>query len=300
MALADKRAFMYRRPTLSSQAPQAFLQLSWAHSSFLAILLCTAACGGAGPVVDTGPLDIVPAELQPMEDPRSPIAMLGTLNAGHLGGGYDLSVVEYVIRAFEPDTVLVELPPEEFEAALAESDRFDGDVVDRSVIGNNWLMNLPELYEVVLPLRHQLGFDVVPVSAWSEYALEDQAAFEAAHPHGPMERWYVLSNAALQAAMLDNNGARDPHWLHGAEFLELITAASRWLAYYSEEDMGDAGELRLHAGHARLIAPALDERPGQRVLIIFAVTSRWYLEPLLRNRDDFRFQPISAFLPPPR
>ena len=263
-------------------------------------MVCAAACGGSSPVIEVGAGPLPPAELQPMEDPRSPVALLGTLNAGHLGGGYDLSVIEYVIRAFEPDTILVELPPSEFEAAVSESDRFDGDVVDPSVIGNNWLMSLPELYRVVLPLRHQLGFEVVPVSAWSTEALDDQETFGDAHPHGPMERWYVLSNAALQAAMLSNNGARDPYWLHSEEFLGLITAASRWLAYYSEEEMGAAGELRLHAGHARLIAPVLDEHPGKRVLVIFAVTSRWYLEPLLRAREDFRYQSISAFLPPPR
>jgi hypothetical protein len=233
-----------------------------------------------------------------MEDPRAAVSFLGTLNATHLGGGYDLSVVEYVIRSFEPDTILVEHPPEGFEDAVAESDGFGDEIVDPSVLNSKWLINLPELYQVVLPLRHELGFEVVPVSGSTAQALHNQQEFDEAHPHGPIERWYVFSNAALQAAMLDNDGARDPHWLHGDHFLDLITQASRWLAYYSEEEMGEAGGLRLHAGHARLITPALDERRGERVLVVFAVTSRWYLEPLLRGRDDFRYQSISGFLPP--
>ncbi len=263
----------------------------------LAFALFSIGCGGT--TLPTDPSDPLPPVQLPveMEDGRSPVAFLGTLNAGHLRGAYSLDVVEYVIRRFEPDVILVELPPESFEHAVSESDRFNGNVPDPSVLASNWLVNMPELYDVVLPLRHELGYEVVPVSGWTVDAIEDQNDFYAAHPHGPMERWYVVSNAALQAATLENDGASDAFWLHGHEFMELITAASRWMAYYSEEEMGEAGELRLHARHAAYMDAALDEREGQRVLVIFAVTSRWYIEPFLRARDDFRYESVSRHLP---
>lgn len=285
---------MYRRPILSSQAPNAFLLV---RAIALALAILSVGCGGA-PIQAESSSPIAPPLLpERMEDSRSAVSFLGTLNAGHLRGAYSLDAVEYAIRRFEPDAILVELPPAAFDQAVSESDRFGGNVSNPSLLQSSWLVNLPELYEVVLPLRHELGYDVVPVSGWTIDAIEDQNDFYSAHPHGPMERWYVLSNAALQAAMLENNGASDAFWLHGREFLELITAASRWMAYYSEEEMGDAGELRLHARHASYMDAALDERRGQRVLVVFAVTSRWYLEPFLRARDDFRFESVSRYLP---
>lgn len=265
----------------------------------LAVAILSIGCGGIPTPSDPIGPSLAGQLPEAMEDIRSPVSFLGTLNAGHLRGAYALEVIEYAIRRFEPDVVLVELPPAAFERAVSESDRFDGNVSDPSLLASNWLVNLPELYEVVLPLRHELGYDVVPVSGWTVEAVQDQNDFYRAHPHGPMERWYVVSNAALQAAMLQNDGAFDAFWLHGREFLALITAASRWLAYYSEEEMGQAGELRLHARHASYIDAALDEREGQRVLVIFAITSRWYMEPFLRARDDFRFEPITRHLPGP-
>lgn len=258
------------------------------------MLLLGLGCGGSPAPIATAP---VSAELMPMADRRGTLSFLGTLNEGHLSSPFDADVVEYVIRAFEPDVVLVQLPPDDFDTALAESDRFGGDVADPSFLGSPWLPELPELYSVVLPLRHELAYEVIPVSAWTDEARNDLAAFEARRPLGPMERWYVVSNFALQSAMLENGGPHDPWWLHGEEAIELLTSASRWLAYYSEEEMGDAGELKLHAGHARLIDPALDAHQGQRVLVVFAFTSRWYIEPMLQAREDFRFQPITAFLP---
>lgn len=260
----------------------------------LGLSLLWIGCGGVEIPIDTGP---IAAELMPMADPRGTVSFLGTLNERHNGGQFDIDTIEYVVRAFEPDVVLVQLPPDSFDDALLESDDLDGDVIDPALINNTWLSELPELYGAVLPLRDELGYEVIPVSGWTDAARDDLAAFEAAHPNGPMERWYVVSYGALQAAIIGSRGARDPRWLHGDEYLELTTAVSRWLAYYSEEQMGAAGELTLHAAHARLIDPALDAHRGARILVVFAHTSRWYIEPLLRARDDFRFQPISAFLP---
>ncbi len=262
----------------------------------LALGIAAVACGGASSASTTPDTLEATTQLPVLLAPQqSTVAFLGTLHEAHLRGGYPLSVVEQTIRNFEPDLVLVELPPASFEEALVDSDARAED--PSHVLANRWLRNKPELYNVVLPLRTELGYDVLPVSAWTAGAQADRDAYYFEHPHGPMERYYIMANAAFHAEFLENNGFTNPQWLHESAYLDGLTAASRWLSYYAEEEMGRGGELRMQAAHAALVEDAIRAFPGRRILIVFDTTSRWYLEPVVRGIAGVHFASTTGFLP---
>jgi hypothetical protein len=260
---------------------------------FALSLLVLVACGGAqiAPVPDAV---ITPV---PPSDPggRTTVMVLGTLHEGHLRGGYPLEVVEGVVRAFRPDVVLVELQPSEVGPALAAVDALE-DPLD-AASGSAPLSGMPELYAVVLPLRHELGYEVVGVSATDAGAIADREAYYRDAPHGPVERRYLVANATLHAATIGNEGPRDPVWLHSEEFAELVREATLWLAYFAEEAMGRGGELRLQARSAALVDAALDAASGDRVLIVYDVAARWWLEDALDVRTDVRREDVRTLLP---
>lgn len=261
----------------------------------LTLLALATACGGAAanssPTASDTPAGTLPTGI---ETRLSTVAFLGTLHEVHDRIGYPLETVEHVIRAFEPDLVLVELPPDAFDDALAQADAY---AETGTEITERWLHDKPELYEVVLPLRHDLGYEVLPVSGWTQAAEAARDAYYFVNPHGPMERHYVIANAAFHATFLENTGFSNPTWLHGTEYLRLLTDASRWLSYYAEEQMGLGGELHVQSRHAALIEDAVRAFPGRRILVVFDTTARWYIEPVLAGIEGAQLVPTTRFLP---
>lgn len=249
-----------------------------------------AACG-APSATTPSTATIVP---EPLVVEDTVVSFLGTLHNTHLGNGYPLTIIEQTVRNFDPDLVLVELPPPDFESALAASDARSDDASEAP--DHAWLRNKPELYDVVLPLRTTLNYEVLPVSGWTAEARADRDAYYMVNPHGPMERRYIMANAAFHAAFLEHEGFSNPAWLHGEAYLEGLTAASRWLSFYAEEDMGRGGELLIQSRHARLIEDAIRAFPGRRILVVFDATARWYLEPVVQSMD-VRWTSITQFLP---
>jgi hypothetical protein len=61
--------------------------------------------------------------------------------------------------------------------------------------------------------------------------------------------------------------------------------------------MGRGGELRLQARSAALVDAALDAASGDRVLIVYDVAARWWLEDALDVRTDVRREDVRTLLP---
>lgn len=260
----------------------------------LALLVC--ACGGGHAVPDAPAPAGAPALPARLEDGRTLVTYLGTIHERHYVADYSLATVEAVVRAFAPDVVLVELPPDDVARVCAEVDAL-GDDAGPATLSNRWVRTLPEVYRVVVPLRHELGYEVAGISGWSAGAWDDRAAYFEDHPHGPEHREYIVSNAAYHAVFIGRDGWNDPVWLHGDEHLEAMMEAALWLAYHAEGEMGRGGPLTLHARHADLLAAALETWRGQRILVVFDVTARWSLEPLIDLRSHVYRAPIETWLP---
>ena len=98
------------------------------------------------------------------------VTVMGAIHGQHRrSDAYSLSVLKAAIVKFNPDIVMVELPPERFATASANYEQF-GEVRETRAD------DFPELTDVVFPLRQELGFEIVPVAAWTQKIADDRRA----------------------------------------------------------------------------------------------------------------------------
>ncbi len=89
------------------------------------------------------------------------VSMFGMLHGTHRSSrSYSLSVIDTAVRNFDPDYVLVELPPQAFGDAQKQFNR-------TGRISSGRARAFPELTDVVFPLQKKLGFEIIPVAAWT-------------------------------------------------------------------------------------------------------------------------------------
>ena len=88
------------------------------------------------------------------------VTVVGAIHGQHRRSeAYSLDLLRRAIVKFEPDILLVELPPDRFATASTNFDEY-GEVSESRAD------DFPELTDVVFPLRKQLGFKMIPVAAW--------------------------------------------------------------------------------------------------------------------------------------
>ncbi len=270
-------------------------RLDAALLALIVLVALASACGGTQ-ATSAAPGMVGAAAEEASTEGVTIVSVVGTLHTAHRQDGYGLVVVEHAVRQFRPDVVLVELPPDEFDAIVAEVDaRRERAEVEPPA--NRWVEQLPELYDVVIPLRDELGYTLEPVSGWTDAADAARRNYFDEHPRGPLDRRYIASRARLSTAVLSNDGLRNHRWLHGDEFRDLTGAVGRALSYATEDEMRPGGELGVHARHAALIEDALARHRGERVLVVFDVNSRWYIEAMLDVRGDVMRLRADRFLP---
>lgn len=181
------------------------------------------------------------------------------------------------LRSFEPDVILVELPPDtELEGADPQRVPF---------------AEAPEVLAVVSPYAAAHGVPVIGVSARDERAARDEAGYWSDEPHGPPNRRFVVARARARAFSLRASQAGPPDWMYADEWVLARGDEARWLSYFAEDHMGEGGVLTLHAQHLGLIEDALAEHRGQRVALVFAAESRWMVEPALTLTDNVALVP---------
>ncbi|MFB3067043.1 MAG: hypothetical protein ACE10D_11075 [Planctomycetota bacterium] len=96
---------------------------------------------------------------------KTRVAVLGAIHGSHLGSkGYSVEAVIETVRNFKPDVVCVEIPPDLFAGHVKAIDRKGFGTTKSDLQGQRWIGAFPELYRGVIPLRKELGFEVVPVS----------------------------------------------------------------------------------------------------------------------------------------
>ena len=227
-------------------------------------------CGGVQDVSESDELDVRPGVER---GPGTEVAILGTLHRGHeTSTHYGLAEVEAVIRAANPDVVMLEVPPHLFPSVVEACT--GGPVTPEAAV---FATSYPEVCEVAIPLQASMGYTMLPISGWTESVSEDREAYYATHPIGPGTREYILAQHRSQAAQLDNDMWENPAWVNGEEYLALSSDEGRWLSYFAEEDLGDAGELRLNSRHAGLMLDGIREHVGERILVMFGARHRYFL-----------------------
>lgn len=212
------------------------------------------------------------------------VTVVGAIHGQHRRSEtYSLAILKAAIVKFDPDIIMVELPPERFAKAAANYEQF-GEVRETRAD------DFPELIDVVFPLRQELGFEIVPVAAWTQKIADDRRAALAQLKKDPFR---AKDWAAHQAAIASYNRAvsgrsDDPLFIHSETYDGAVKARQEIYEKMFGDDLGPGGWQNINAAHYQKIAVALDEVKGQekRILILYGAWHKyWFLEQLETRND---------------
>lgn len=227
-----------------------------------------------------------PAEQTEASPGTNVVTVIGAIHGQHRRSeNYSLGLLREAIVKFDPDIVMIELPPERFIKASANYEQF-GEVRESRAD------DFPELIDVVFPLRQQLGFEMVPVAAWTQNIADDRRGVLARLKKDPAR---VKDWAAYQAAIASYNRAvsgrsDDPEYIHSEAYDNAVKARQETYEKLFGDDLGPGGWHNINSAHYEKVATALDKVKGQgrRILIVYGAWHKyWFLEQL-EKRDDIQ------------
>ncbi len=228
-------------------------------------------------------------------DARTEVVVFGMIHGSHrTSEQYGIEVLRDAIRAVGPDAVLVEIPPNRFEAAAAEF-AANGQIVEPRVV------RFPEYIDVLFPLTREMDFEIVPTAGWTLPMSDHRNAVLRAIEEDPSraDDWaaYEAANAAGAAAARAGGADDDPQWIHTDAYDD---AQEIGLSVYDRlfnDESGPGGWENINRAHYANIARALDRVAGAggRVLITYGAGHKgWFLRQL-RQRDDIELLDARQF-----
>ncbi|MEP2101442.1 MAG: hypothetical protein ABJP02_02310 [Parasphingorhabdus sp.] len=212
------------------------------------------------------------------------VTIVGAIHGQHRRSeAYSLAVLRAAIIKFDPDIVMVELPPERFTKASANYTKF-GEVRESRAD------DFPELIDVVFPLRQKLGFEMIPVAAWTQKIADDRRMALRQLQNDP-ER--IKDWSAYQAAIITYNKAvsgrsDNPSFIHSRSYDGAVKARQEVYEKLFGDDLGPGGWQNINAAHYQKVAAALDDLKGQqkRILVLYGAWHKyWFLEQLETRSD---------------
>jgi len=212
------------------------------------------------------------------------VTVVGAIHGQHRSSErYSLDVLRRAIVKFDPDIVLVELPPERFAIASANFDKF-GEVRESRAD------DFPELTDVVFPLREKLGFTMIPVAAWTPANAANRRATEKQLEKNPARAkdWSDYQAAIQLYGKAVSGRSDDPHFIHSQAYDEAVKARQESYERLFGDDLGTGGWRAINAAHLANINAALDAVTGQekRILILFGAWHKYKLVEALAARQD--------------
>lgn len=253
----------------------------------LLVSLALPACGGPQ------------AKAAPEGRERRPAALylLSTLHEAHLSScRYSVSALRTLLGRLRPQRVLVEIPPSHFRTALASAEAFRK---EGSPPKDPWLKHFPELFAAVLPLRHSLAYEVVPVSGWRPEVSQQRAAYYRKQPQGPQsDADYLAADRAFKAALQSHAPlAEHPGWVHGESYEALSGAREAALDDAAASALGIAAPRAINAAHWQHIHGALTQGTPAKTLVVYGALHAWYLRPRLARLKGYAFASAHTWLP---
>lgn len=231
----------------------------------------------------------LPAEVTPNE-----VFVVGTLHGDHLDEEvFTLDRLERLIRALDPQVVLLEIPPDRYPTAWDEFVR-TGEVTEERVV------RYPEFTEVLFPLALEGRLTLVPCSAWTQSMSDRRSAllkqWRTTRPADTRE--VDRAQAAAGAKQEDEGLAHEPLAIHTARYDEIVDEGMEPYERLFARDLGAGGWTQINLAHYRRISEALDEvsGDGKRVLIVFGAWHKGRLRELLSERDDIRLRRLPEVL----
>ncbi|MFQ5843792.1 MAG: hypothetical protein ACE5JG_02265 [Planctomycetota bacterium] len=230
------------------------------------------------------------------------VAVLGTIHGGHLGSkGYSVRTVIDTVRAYRPDVVFVEIPPDLFEPVVRRVDRTGFRTRRKDLEDRPWIKAFPEIYRGILPLRKEMGYTVVPVSGWRPEVSGDRREFWNGPGREPRmverRRIYDAVRSALHEIHERERSTENPAFVNSRHYADLWHLERTLWSVCFDEGLGRGGEVAINRAHWSNIARALDRYRGQRILIVYGAAHRYWFLRELRQRTDVRLVDVRGFLP---
>ena len=224
-----------------------------------------------------GPTDSPP-------DGATIVTVIGAIHGQHRSSeAYPLDVLRRAIVRFDPDIVLVELPPDRFAIASANFEKY-GEVRESRAD------DFPELTDVVFPLRKRLGFTMIPVAAWTAEIAADRRATEKRLAQDPARAkdWAEYQAAIKAYGKAVAGHSDDPEYIHSKAYDAAVRARQETYERLFGDDLGPGGWRAINAAHLANINAALDAATGQekRILILFGAWHKYKIVQGLEARPD--------------
>lgn len=231
----------------------------------------------------------------PMPPPEATVVtVIGAIHGQHRrSDSYSLDVLRKAIVRFDPDIIMVELPPDRFETASANFDQY-GEVRESRAD------DFPELIDVVFPLRQEIGFEIIPVAAWTRQIADQRRSIEKRLESDPTraQDWSEFQTAIRTYSKVVSGKSNDPLFIHSDAYDAAVKDRQETYQRLFGEDLGAGGWQAINAAHLAKIDTGLDKITSEqkRVLILFGAWHRYkILEGLEARSDVYLIDPISLF-----
>lgn len=235
-----------------------------------------------------------PPSAEPPAAGTSIVTVIGAIHGQHRSSeDYSLDVLRDAIVKFDPDMVMVELPPERFAIASTNFEKF-GDVRESRAD------DFPELTDIIFPLRKTLGFTMIPVAAWTPEIAAERRAVEQQLAKDPAraDDWTEYQAAIQLYRKAVSGRSDDPAFIHSVAYDGAVKSRQETYERLFGDDLGIGGWRAINAAHLANINGALDAVAGQekRILILFGAWHKYKIvEGLEARQDVFLADPVALF-----
>lgn len=217
---------------------------------------------------------------------KNKVLVLGTIHDGHLTEKeYNIDVLKGIIKDYQPDYILTEIPPDRYDAAMDE-------FVKDDTITEERVRLFPEYVNVIFPLTKEMDFEIIPTAGWTkEMALARREKLKAISENPERaDDWKKLTDAEkLSDSLMTETGRKyDPYWINSDAYDSLVEIE---LSVYNDlfnDELGLGGWDNINKAHYKYISEALDlhKFEGKRILITYGAGHKgWFLREL-KKRDD--------------
>lgn len=233
---------------------------------------------------------------QPSGKKKNEVLVLGTIHSGHLTDKvYNVEFLKKLIKKIDPDFILTEIPPDRFDAALAEFKR-DGKITESRV------RVFPEYVDVIFPLTRELKFEIIPTAGWTSIMARERQMKLKAISEDPARKaeWqeYTEANKRSDEALRATGRATDPYFIHTDEYDRIQDIGLQVYNRLFNAELGLGGWDNINISHYWKIEKALEKYryQGKRFLITYGAGHKgWFLREL-RKRDDITLLEMIPFL----
>lgn len=236
-------------------------------------------------------------EPEPRAGAKTEVLVLGMIHSGHRESErYGLDMVRGIIRAYAPDEVFTEIPPNRLERAM-EQWTADGEIREERV------RVFPEYVDALFPLLEEMDFRIVPTAGWTR-EMNDyrrRTLGELSRDPERAEEWaaHQAAMARMRERLAQMGAGDDPRVIHSDAYDRAIEQgyAGPYNRFFND-DLADGGWDNINAKHYAHIARRLDaiRGEGKRVLITYGAAHKgWFLE-RLRERGDVTLLEAAPFI----